>query len=48
MWRRRFGQEPAEEPGTPDNPNAVITDGRFDEWTASPWFQLGLGYAFRF
>lgn len=43
-----FGQEPPEDPGTAESPNAVITDSRFDEWTLSPWFQLGLGYAFRF
>lgn len=47
-YPERFGEEPAEAPGTPENPNAVIADGRFDEWTVSPWFQLGLGYAFRF
>ena len=42
-----FGDEPVEEPGTPEAPNAVITDSQFDEWTVSPWFQVGLGYAFR-
>jgi hypothetical protein len=44
----RFGQEPVEEPGTTEEPNAVITDSQFDEWTSSPWLQIGLGYAFRF
>ena len=43
-----FGEEPVEEPGTPEAPNAVITDNQFDEWSVSPWFQVGLGYAFRF
>ncbi|HEY8257655.1 MAG TPA: hypothetical protein VIG08_08370 [Gemmatimonadales bacterium] len=41
-----FQQEPVEEPGTPDNPNAVISDGRVSEWTATPWLQVGLGYNF--
>ncbi|HLS48000.1 MAG TPA: hypothetical protein VK012_05735 [Gemmatimonadales bacterium] len=43
-----FGNEPVEEPGTPDAPNAVIPDGRFDEWTLNPWFQAGIGYMIRF
>ncbi len=43
-----FGDEPPEEPGTPEAPNAVIPDGRFDEWTLNPWFQVGLGYMVRF
>lgn len=43
-----FGVEPPEEPGTPELPNAVIPDGKFDEWTLNPWFQLGLGYMVRF
>lgn len=42
-----FGEEPVDEPGTPEAPNAVITDNQFDEWSVSPWFQVGLGYAFR-
>jgi len=42
-----FGDEPVEEPGTPEAPNAVISDNQFDEWSVSPWFQVGLGYAFR-
>jgi hypothetical protein len=43
-----FGVEPPEEPGTPEAPNAVIPDGKFDEWTLNPWFQVGLGYMVRF
>lgn len=43
-----FGDEPVGEPGTPESPNAVIPDARFDEWTVSPWVQVGLGYLFRF
>jgi hypothetical protein len=41
-----FQQEPIEEPGTTDNPNAVISDGRVAEWIATPWLQVGLGYSF--
>jgi hypothetical protein len=43
-----FEQEPPEEPGTTDNPNAVISDGRVAEWTATTWLQVGLGYNFSF
>lgn len=41
-----FEVEPVEEPGTPDNPNALITDGKLTEWTSSSWLQIGLGYSF--
>jgi hypothetical protein len=41
-----FEAEPVEEPGTPDQPNAVITDGKLSEWTTSSWLQVGLGYSF--
>jgi hypothetical protein len=41
-----FRAEPVEEPGTPENPNAVIPGNNLSEWTASPWLQLGLGYGF--
>lgn len=41
-----FQQEPVEEPGTPDDPNAVITSNNLSQWTASPWLQAGLGFAF--
>lgn len=41
-----FQQEPVQEPGTPQNPNAVIPGNKLTEWTTSPWFQVGLGYAF--
>jgi hypothetical protein len=42
-----FQQEPVEEPGTPpNNSNAVITDGRVQEWRATSWLQIGLGYSF--
>jgi hypothetical protein len=41
-----FEQEPPEQPGTIDSPNAVITDGRLSEWNATPWLQVGIGYSF--
>ena len=41
-----FQAEPTEEPGTPENPNAVIVGNKLTEWTASPWLQVGLGYSF--
>jgi hypothetical protein len=41
-----FQSEPVEEPGTPDNPNAVITDQKLSEWTSSSWLLVGLGYSF--
>jgi hypothetical protein len=41
-----FTREPPDEPGTPDNSNAVITDGRVSEWSTSSWLQAGLGFAF--
>jgi hypothetical protein len=41
-----FQEEPPEEPGTPEDPNAVIPGNKLTEWTTSPWFQVGLGYSF--
>jgi hypothetical protein len=41
-----FEDEPVEDPGTTDDPHAVISDGRISEWTATPWLQIGLGYNF--
>jgi hypothetical protein len=50
FWRLNypttFQAEPVEEPGTEENPNAVIQDNQLTEWTMSPWFQVGLGYSF--
>jgi hypothetical protein len=43
-----FQQEPVDEPGTDDEPNAVITDGRTGSWTVTPWLRVGLGYTFTF
>lgn len=41
-----FQDEPVEEPGTEQNPNAVIPGNKLTEWTTSPWLQVGVGYAF--
>ena len=41
-----FTQEPPLEPGTPEQSNAVITDGRVNEWTTSSFLMVGLGYSF--
>jgi len=41
-----FQVEPVEQPGTPDEPNAVIPGDNLSEWTASPWLQVGVGFAF--
>jgi hypothetical protein len=41
-----FQQEPVEEPGTVENPNAVIPSGNLDEWTISSWLLAGLSYSF--
>jgi len=42
-----FQQEPVEEPGTQQNPNAVIPPGgKLEEWTTSSWLLAGLGYHF--
>jgi hypothetical protein len=41
-----FQSEPPAEPGTLEHSNAVITDGRLNEWTTSSWLLVGLGYSF--
>ena len=41
-----FEAEPVLEPGTPEQSNAVITDGNLQEWTTSSWLMVGLGYSF--
>lgn len=42
----QFTLEPPDQPGTAEHPNAVISDNRTSEWTATPWLQVGLGYSF--
>lgn len=41
-----FEMEPPLDPGTPEAPHAVITDGVLSEWATSSWLQVGLGYSF--
>jgi hypothetical protein len=41
-----FQQEPPLQPGTAENPNAVIAGGSTNEWTTNTWLQLGLGFGF--
>jgi hypothetical protein len=42
-----FQQEPVEEPGPQENPNAVIPPGEnLSEWATSSWLQAGVGYSF--
>jgi hypothetical protein len=39
--------EPDAEPSTdPDNPNAVLPDGKRDQWSGAREFRLGLGFSF--
>jgi hypothetical protein len=50
FWKMKypasFTREPPDEPGTVENPNAVISDGRTEEWITGSWLQAGLGYSF--
>ena len=41
-----FTREPPDDPGTPEDPHAVITDGNVSEWSTSSWLQAGIGYSF--
>jgi hypothetical protein len=41
-----FTREPPDDPGTTEDPHAVITDGNVSEWSTSSWLQAGLGFAF--
>jgi hypothetical protein len=51
LWQikypRSYTTEPITDPGTPENPHAVIPTGRLGEWSASPWLQVGLAYTLR-
>ncbi len=53
IWKLKyptsFAEEPTLEPGNPpDDSNALLPDGKLDQWTASGWLQVGLGYSFTF
>ncbi len=42
-----YTDEPAAEPSSdPDNPNAVLGDGKRDEWSGAREFRVGLGFSF--
>jgi hypothetical protein len=41
-----FLDEPADEPGTEEDPNAVIPGGRDNEWASGWWLMAGLGFSF--
>ena len=41
-----FLDEPDDQPGTEDDPNAVIPDGRDNEWTSGWWLMGGIGFSF--
>jgi hypothetical protein len=50
FWKMKypasFTREPPDDPGTAEDPNAVIPDGNTEEWTNGSWLQAGLGYSF--
>ena len=41
-----FLDEPEEEPGTEDDPNAVIPGGKDNEWASGWWVMGGIGFSF--
>jgi hypothetical protein len=41
-----FEQEPADQPGDSENSNAVITNGKLDEWVSGWWTFGGIGFSF--
>ncbi|HXE56672.1 MAG TPA: hypothetical protein VNK43_01615 [Gemmatimonadales bacterium] len=43
-----FADEPSEDPGSEDDPHALIPDGRLDDWSGGRWLWVGLGYSFSF
>ncbi len=50
LWKLKYpgsyAQEPAVQPGTPDQSNAVVTNGKLSKWDGSLWLQAGLGISF--
>lgn len=49
FWKLKYPtaylDQPADQPGTTTS-NAVITDGKIDQWTGGRWLVAGLGYSF--
>ncbi len=43
-----YRDEPEQDPGTADDPHALLPDGKLDEWTGGRWLQIGMGYTFSF
>ena len=41
-----YGDEPEADPGTVEDPHAVIPNERFEEWVLAPRLQIGVGYTF--
>lgn len=41
-----FLEEPDEEPGSEDDPNAVIPSGKDNEWASGWWLMGGIGFSF--
>lgn len=41
-----FLEEPDEEPGSEDDPNAVIPSGKDNEWASGWWIMGGIGFSF--
>ncbi len=50
FWKLKYPaaylDEPEAEPGTEEDPNAVITNGKDNEWTSGWWVIGGIGFAF--
>lgn len=50
LWKLKypgsFAQEPTVQPGTANQSNAVIPNGKLSRWDGSLWLQAGLGIAF--
>jgi hypothetical protein len=50
FWKLKYPSsyqmEPDDEPGTPGNSNAVVTDAQLDDWANGWWFIGGVGFSF--
>lgn len=43
-----WSREPAQDPGTVENPHALLLPGdKTTDWTGDPWLRVGLGITFR-
>jgi hypothetical protein len=41
-----YREEPPEDPGTPEFPNAIVKDGATGEWALSGWYIVGVSFFF--